>query len=1077
MSILYRIVWVVLLGAALAGMGVGCSKEQKRERYLREGAKHLREEQFAEGEIAYLNLLRLDPANNAAIKGLAEVYYQQGRVLRSLSFLKEAVKRDPDDVELRVKLATTLTSVRRIREARSEAAAVLERQPGHDDALQIYAETSHSTNEIREVSELLQRLPAGKQASAAYHVALGSLHFRQRRIDEAFAEFERAVNVDPKSSAAHLALGNLYMVRNDPTNAEPLLRKAAELAPVRSFRRLAYAEYQLRRGDLEAASRLAEEVSTQARDYVPAWTLRLQLALATRKYDECSSLIQQIQSRDPGNPEAMVASGTLQLAQNKPEKAVQEYERAIEVYGNLPRVHYQLALAHLATKETAKAVASLNQAIAGDPDYAEAILTLADLNIRRSQLSPAISALTELTRKRPDLFQAHVLLATAYLQRRTPEDALQVYRKMLPMFPKSPQVPLLIGRILIGQGKKEEGRKALEQALERSQWYLPAIESLVQLDFAERQFASAAGRVREVVDHFPTNAEPHVLMAQVHMAQTNSAQAELSLKRAIELNPDLREAYLMLARLYVGSNQHERALAELETVLARRTNDTGTLTMKGIIHEHLKDYPSARDSYDRLLVVNPQSVVALNNAAYLYSERLQQHAKGLEYAERARGLAPADPSVADTLGWMHYRKGEYTRALALLQESAGKLTDSPEVRYHLGATYYMLGQEVEARGALGEALQNEKGFEHKSDAEALLALLALDPDRAGNDAVPILQKRLELEPADPVAISRLASIHLQEGAVDKAVSLYERGLKLSPENANLMFKLASLYHWRMQDDAKAMALAKSARKLSPENPEIAGLLGRLAFRSGDQVWGLSLLQEAARQRPEDPDLLCDNAWALYSLGRIGEAKVAMEQAVSRGLRERAKEASLFLELTGVHSDPGAAPRLVGKARIELASNPGHVPALFVSGLAQAQASDHAGASKTFESILAVYPRFSPAIKELAALYAFPLRNPARGFELATRAREALPNDSDVARILGILSYKRAEYSRAVQLLSEAGRAQAEDAETQFYLGMGYFHLKQNANSKAALERALRLKLDPELATEARKALQALGGAT
>ena len=85
----------------------------------------------------------------------------------------------------------------------------------------------------------------------------------------------------------------------------------------------------------------------------------------------------------------------------------------------------------------------------------------------------------------------------------------------------------------------------------------------------------------------------------------------------------------------------------------------------------------------------------MNNLACLYSEHLGQLEKGYQLARKVRDLAPTDPSVADTLGWILYHKGEYSPALNLLRESAAKLTAQPEVQYHLGMTHYMMGDEAQ----------------------------------------------------------------------------------------------------------------------------------------------------------------------------------------------------------------------------------------------------------------------------------------------------------------------------------------------------------------------------------------------
>jgi hypothetical protein len=55
---------------------------------------------------------------------------------------------------------------------------------------------------------------------------------------------------------------------------------------------------------------------------------------------------------------------------------------------------------------------------------------------------------------------------------------------------------------------------------------------------------------------------------------------------------------------------------------------------------------------------------------------------------------------------------------------------SPEVQYHLGKAYYMLGDEASAAQALTEAARSTNNFTGKIDATNLLLILQLDPNSA-----------------------------------------------------------------------------------------------------------------------------------------------------------------------------------------------------------------------------------------------------------------------------------------------------------------------------------------------------------
>jgi len=130
------------------------------------------------------------------------------------------------------------------------------------------------------------------------------------------------------------------------------------------------------------------------------------------------------------------------------------------------------------------------------------------------------------------------------------------------------------------------------------------------------------------------------------------------------------------------------------------------------------------------------------------------------------------------------------------------------------------------------------------------------------------------------------------------------------------------------------------------------------------------------------------------------------------------------------------------------------------------------ARQACEKVLARYPFFAPANKRLAALYAA-LGDNQKAYDQASKAREALPDDPEVARTLGVVLYQRGDYTRAVQFLKESARKRATDAELFYYLGMAHYRLKEKGESKQALRQALTLNANASFVEEARKVLAEL----
>ncbi|PYM63872.1 MAG: hypothetical protein DMD79_07485, partial [Candidatus Rokuibacteriota bacterium] len=97
--------------------------------------------------------------------------------------------------------------------------------------------------------------------------------------------------------------------------------------------------------------------------------------------------------------------------------------------------------------------------------------------------------------------------------------------------------------------------------------------------------------------------------------------------------------------------------------------------------------------------------------------------KALQLAQLAKEVAPDDPHISDTLGWILYKRGVYQQALTLLQEAATKLPDNPAVQYHLGVTAAKTGDRQLAKKVLSQAVGSPGSFPWKDDAKRALAEL------------------------------------------------------------------------------------------------------------------------------------------------------------------------------------------------------------------------------------------------------------------------------------------------------------------------------------------------------------------
>src|SRR5262245_40004916 len=136
--------------ALVAVASAGCSKnEPTKDELLSQAKNAVAADQYDKAEKAYRDVLRLAPDDPVALRQLGFIYSDQGQLLHAYPLLKKAAELQPEDLELQLKLGTTLLSGGGERaQARDAALQVLEKQPGQEQALLLLADTSQTPEDI-----------------------------------------------------------------------------------------------------------------------------------------------------------------------------------------------------------------------------------------------------------------------------------------------------------------------------------------------------------------------------------------------------------------------------------------------------------------------------------------------------------------------------------------------------------------------------------------------------------------------------------------------------------------------------------------------------------------------------------------------------------------------------------------------------------------------------------------------------------------------------------------------------------------------------------------------------------------
>jgi putative PEP-CTERM system TPR-repeat lipoprotein len=714
----------ILLGLGLL-LVAGCfrSPEAQKVRHLERGDRNAAREQYRDAILEYRNVLRFDPANERALKQLGILHYQLGELSQAFRYLLKAEELAPDVLDVRLKLGTIYLLAGKAAEARREISFILEKEPRNLDGLGLLAGMAATPEEIDAAIRQLEAAQPDLAARAKLHLMLGVLYLRKQDAARAERAFQEAVAREPKLAEPHLALGELYLTIGAAAQAEREFKAAAGVAPIGSLARMRLADFYLLAQKPDEGKRILSEITQGAPAYLPAWRRLAEILLQERSYDESLKALQVVLKKNPSDLEGHLLLGRVRLAKRENTEAIQEFQQVLKLDPRNAVARYHLGLAQFHAGNAQQAKAELKDAISAAPNLIEAVILLAELNIQAGAVQPAIEDLQSFLARRPSAVEAHRLLGLAYLAKREPAQATEAFRKLQALGPNDPRGFYLVGIGLRAQGKSAEARKEFEAALALARSYVEPLGQLASMALAEKQPDAALSRVTKQAALVPKSGGIQYLLGMVYLARREEALAEGAFLKAAELEPTMVDAYVRLGDLYQASGRYDEALAKANEALRISPQALVPQMVMGVVYYRKGDAAKAQKVYERVLMLHPRFALAANNLAWLYSEHGGDQAKALQLAQAAKGMAPEDPNVSDTLGWILYKSGVYQRAAGLLRESAGKLPDQPVVQYHLGSALLKVGDRDGARAALTAAVNSPAGFSEKDEARKALAQL------------------------------------------------------------------------------------------------------------------------------------------------------------------------------------------------------------------------------------------------------------------------------------------------------------------------------------------------------------------
>ena len=158
------------------------------------------------------------------------------------------------------------------------------------------------------------------------------------------------------------------------------------------------------------------------------------------------------------------------------------------------------------------------------------------------------------------------------------------------------------------------------------------------------------------------------------------------------------------------------------------------LRFRGIIYERLKRWPEAEVDFKRVLELVPDDVDTLNYLGYTWVDRGENLTEAFDMIRKAVEEEPQSGAIVDSLGWAHYKLGEYEEAKVNLEKAVALSPSSATIIDHLGDVYWKLGRKREAGFQWKRALEFDPTDEERATIDIKLV--------GGLEAVPLVADAL-----------------------------------------------------------------------------------------------------------------------------------------------------------------------------------------------------------------------------------------------------------------------------------------------------------------------------------------------
>ena len=686
---------------------------------------HLKMANWASAYQELQRTLELDPENSDAQLNLGQLFLAGGKAADAKNQALTILKSKPDDLGAQLLLANSDAQLDNMQDALREAAYAVKLSPDNADTYANLAGIQQKASSFQEAEANLQKARKLSPDSLIAAMALGNLYAAEKQWDNAVSAFRTAISIAPKNPSPRASLAGVYMAQNKGDMAEQVLKEAkAELsADPNGYRMLG--DYYLNQGD---SAKAVAEFASLAKEHPSDFSIKksyAQLLILSKKLDEASQLTDEILKRAPQDDAALTLRGQILLQTGKTDDALQTLQQAVKNNPANAFGHYELGMAHLAKGSVNQAEGEWHAATQIRPDLTDAWVALGKVASDLRDWSALEQIGLQIKKISPTSPGGYLFHATARMNQNDGAGAEADLKQLIQVAPQNPLGYAKLGQLRAFTKRFPEAEALYSEALNRSPNFFDAIQGIAEIDFQRGKPADAIQLVQEKINADSNDAALYLLQGQVLVRAKQPADAKASFLKCIELDKQNLSGYVMLAQTEQSLGDVPAAIGHYKQAIAIAPSNAGLYTTMGTLYESQGNWQEAQTLYQRALTLQPEEPLAANNLAYIMLEHGGNVTVALTLAQTARRGFPNIPNSADTLGWAYYQNAAYTLAAPLLEEAVKGAPSNSGYRYHLGMTYQKLNDGKRARIELEKSIRMDP--QAPSAERATRALTELSP--------------------------------------------------------------------------------------------------------------------------------------------------------------------------------------------------------------------------------------------------------------------------------------------------------------------------------------------------------------